>query len=90
MRQLMTEQDVLGVIARHLTTTLEPPPDAPVTAETRLVDDLALDSLQSFELLAVLEDHYRMTLSIELLQDVRTVGDVARVVAGALARQSAR
>ena len=86
----MSEQDILGVIARHLQTTLEPPPDSPVTADTRLVDDLALDSLQSFELLAVLEDHYRMTLSIELLQDVRTVGDVARVVAAALARHLAK
>jgi acyl carrier protein len=84
----MSEQDILGVIARHLEKTLEPPPDAPVTAETRLVDDLALDSLQSFEMLAVLEDHYRLTLSIELLQDVRTVGDVARVVAAQLGGQS--
>ena len=86
----MTEQDILGVIARHLEKTLEPSPDDPVTADTRLVEDLALDSLQSFELVAVLEDHYRLTLSIELLQDVRTVGDVARVVGAALARQTAR
>lgn len=84
----MSEQDILGVIARHLEKTLEPPLDAPVTADTRLVDDLALDSLQSFEMLAALEDHYRLTLSIELLQDVQTVGDVARVVAAALARQA--
>ena len=84
----MTEQDITDVIARHLMATLEPPPEAPVTGDTRLVDDLALDSLQSFEMVAVLEDHYRLTLSIELLQDVRTVGDVARAVAAALARQS--
>jgi acyl carrier protein len=88
MRHSMTEKDITTVIARHLMATLEPPPDAPVTGDTRLVDDLALDSLQSFEMVATLEDHYRVTLSIELLQDVRTVGDVARAVAGAVARQN--
>jgi acyl carrier protein len=86
----MSEKEILGVIADHLQRTLEPPPDAPVTADTRLVDDLALDSLQSFELVAVLEDQYRLSLSIEVLQDVRTVGDVARAVASEMARQAAR
>jgi acyl carrier protein len=86
----MSEKEILDVIAGHLQRTLEPPPDGPVTAETRLVDDLALDSLQSFELVAVLEDQYRLSLSIEVLQDVRTVGDVVRAVASEMARQAAR
>lgn len=78
----MREEEIVGVIADHLMTHMRPPPDAPVTAATRIIDDLALDSLQSFEMIAALEDHYRVTLSIEALEGVETVGDVARVVAG--------
>ena len=75
----------MAVIARHMADHLDSPPDGPIGAETRLVDDLALDSMHSLEMIAALEDHYRVTLSIEVLQEVKTVGDVARVVAGALA-----
>jgi len=85
---VMTEADITAVIARHLEKTLEQPAESAINAETRLVEDLALDSLQSFEMVAVLEDHYQLTLSIEVLHDVRTVGDVARAVAAALARQA--
>jgi acyl carrier protein len=81
----MREQEIVTVIAGHLMTHLRPPPDLPVTAETRILDDLALDSLQSFEMVAALEDHYGVTLSIELLEGVRTIGDIARVIAGELA-----
>jgi acyl carrier protein len=79
------EERIAAVIAGHLADHLDPRPAGPITAGTRLLEDLALDSAQSLELIAALEDHYRVALSIDLLEDVRTVGDVARVVAAALA-----
>jgi len=82
---MLSEEEIVTVIARLLDDHLDPRPEDPITAETRLVDDLGLDSLYSLELVAALEDHYQLTLSIEILQDVRTVGDVARVVARSLA-----
>jgi len=85
-----SETDILSVIARYLEQNLNPPPDDPITAETRLLDDLALDSLQTFEMIALLEDHFRLTLSIDVMSDAQTVGDVARAVARVLAREAAQ
>ena len=80
-----SDEEIVTVIARHLSEHLDPPAAAPITAETRLIDDLALDSLFTLEMVAALEDHYHLNLRIETLQDVKTVGDVARVVARAFA-----
>jgi len=71
---------VVEVLIKHLETNLETKPANPVTVETRLVAELNLDSLQSFEMVADLEDHYEISISLDLLQGVETVGGVARIV----------
>jgi acyl carrier protein len=79
---------VLAVIALHLRERDETPPGLTLTPDTRLREELALDSLQSFELIAALEDHYELTIPIDELIDVVTLGDVAEIAAR-LARSDA-
>lgn len=77
------EHSYEGVLARifeYLEEHLRERPGATITAESKLIADLGLDSLQSFEMLAELEDHYGVTIPMELFQDAVTLEDVARAV----------
>lgn len=65
---------------QHLEDNLETKPPGPITAESNLVKELNLDSLQSFEMVADLEDHYEISIQLDQLQDVETVAEVARIV----------
>jgi len=53
---------------------------ATISAQSHLVRDLALDSLQSFEMLADLEDFYGVTVPLDTFQSAQTLEDVARAV----------
>lgn len=68
-----------------LEARLERPPTSRLTADTRLVADLALDSVASVEMLSELEDHYHVAIPVQILLRVMTLGDVATVVADAIA-----
>lgn len=59
--------------------------DKQVTFATRLDEDLALDSLDLVEFGMVLRDQFQVDLSIEMLRLPYTVGDMASLVAAALA-----
>ncbi|MDO5674023.1 MAG: acyl carrier protein [bacterium] len=51
-----------------------------VRPELDLVSDLNLDSLKTMELLEKLEDVYDISIPINILADVRSVGDLAQAV----------
>jgi acyl carrier protein len=51
-------------------------PAGPLGAETNLVDDLAFDSVLTFELLLVVEDWIGVLLPEALLGQLKTLGDV--------------
>lgn len=72
-------EGVLAKIFEYLDDRLTGKPAA-ITAQSHLVRDLALDSLQSFEMLADLEDFYGVTVPIEMFQSAETLEDVARAV----------
>ena len=76
-----SREGVLAVILQHLEENMDDVPEA-LTAETKIVEDLALDSLDSFEMIAALEDHYDITIAFDSVQHVKTLGDVAEVVSG--------
>lgn len=48
--------------------------------ETELVADLGLDSAQVMELLLEIEDRFDLSIPINVLPDVRTVADLARLL----------
>lgn len=73
-------ESVLHRIFAYLEQHLQQRPAAPISADSRLIADLGLDSLQSFELVAELEDHFEITVPMEALQEIVTLDDVARVI----------
>ena len=80
-----SHESVLAQIFAYLDEHLQQRPVAPISAQSRLIADLGLDSLQSFEMVADLEDHYGVTVAMEALQGVTTLDDVARVIVDAFA-----
>ncbi len=51
-----------------------------IHADTSLVRDLGLDSLQALELISEIESSFGLNIPSELLPEVDTVRDVARMI----------
>jgi acyl carrier protein len=49
----------------------------PLGEETDLVADIGLSSLQVMELIERLEDHFDISIPLNILPDITTVGDLA-------------
>jgi len=71
---------VLERIFAYLDQHLPQRPATAISGRTQLIDDLGLDSLQSFEMVADLEDQFGVTLPMEALQNLTTLDDVAGVI----------
>ncbi|MCB1844853.1 MAG: hypothetical protein KDI09_17955 [Halioglobus sp.] len=48
-----------------------------LTEETRLVADIGLSSLEVMEFIEKIEDHFDITIPLNILPDVNTIGDLA-------------
>jgi len=53
---------------------------ASLDGDTRLVNDLGLDSVKVMELLLQVEDHFDISIPLNILPDVHTVDDLARAI----------
>lgn len=51
-----------------------------LTEESRIVADLGIDSLGVMEVVADLEDKFKLRIPDEALRDVETVADVAKAI----------
>ena len=85
-----TMTDVATRILQHVEHGLDRPVKGPVTLGSHLAHDLQLDSMESVALLAELEDHYGVTLPVQMFQRARTLSDVAQGVAEALQASAGR
>ena len=84
---MKTESEILiaigGVVEREL--AVEGGLDVgKLTMDSRLVEDLALDSIQLLSLAVGVEDHFRICLDEEDEVAIVTVGDLVRAVRGKL------
>ncbi len=82
--------EVSDRIIDHVEQRLGRPVKGPVTPKSSLAHDLHLDSMESVNLLADLEDHYGVTMPVQMFQRASTLGDVARAVVDALQASSGR
>jgi acyl carrier protein len=57
------------------------PRDVPITAETCLVDDLRVDSLDLFAVLIAVQDRFELEIDVEDMPDLNRVGALAEYVA---------
>lgn len=48
-----------------------------INENTELAGDLKLDSLQMMELLLIIEDHFDISVPVNVLSDVKTIKDFA-------------
>lgn len=49
-----------------------------ITAESRIVEDLAFDSLAVMNFVMEIEDHMDVSLPLDQLADIRTIKDLAK------------
>lgn len=77
-------EEVSNRIIEHIEQHLGRPVKGPVTLHSNLATDLHLDSMESLNLLADLEDHYGVTVPVQMLLRASTLGDVARAVVAVL------
>lgn len=66
--------EVLPLVAERF------PQKGPITAEMHISRDLGLDSLAAMDLLMSLEDEFDISIPLNALPDVETVGDLAALV----------
>lgn len=52
-------------------------PPQPLGANTDLIADIGLSSLQVMELIERLEDHFDISIPLNILPDITTIGDLA-------------
>ena len=55
-----------------------------LTASTDLIDELALESIQVMDFIAEVEDHYDIIIEVDRLATVRSITDMAGLVAESL------
>jgi acyl carrier protein len=72
------ENDLHAIIRR-----IRPEVTGEIRSSDRLRDDLGLDSMCSMELLSEISDVYAIDVEVEELQEISTVGDVARFLLAA-------
>ncbi len=46
--------------------------------QTRIMDDVGLDSMKVMELVMQIEDHFDVSVPLNILPDVNTIGEFAR------------
>ena len=51
-----------------------------LSEETDIAADLQIDSVDTMDLIMAIEDKYDISIPINLLSEVRTIGDLARIV----------
>jgi acyl carrier protein len=52
--------------------------DVELTEETALVADIGLSSLEVMEFIETIEDHFDISIPLNILPDVNTLGDLAK------------
>jgi acyl carrier protein len=67
--------EVIAILEPHAQSS-----DLAITESSRLVADLGVDSLGVMEVVAELEDKFKLTIPDEALREVDTIGDVAKAI----------
>jgi len=56
------------------------PENRPITLQSGIVSDLEVDSVAVFDLVMALEDHYDVSIPMEMVSDIKTVGELVNAV----------
>lgn len=72
--------EVIAILTPHVQSGIE------LTESSHLVADLGIDSLGVMEVVANLEDKFKLTIPDDALRDVNVVGDVVTAITTRLAK----
>ncbi|BCX89091.1 acyl carrier protein [Methylomarinovum tepidoasis] len=75
---MKTYQQVLEELLQTFRTLV--PQATEIDEDTELVGSLGLDSMKVMNLLQEVEDHFDVSIPLNVLPDVRTVGDLAQKI----------
>ena len=84
---MKTKEEILKAIGDVLSTEFECDP-AKLTSEARLFEDLDLDSIDAVDLIVRLQQQTGLKVKTEDFKSIRTLGDVAEVIAKLASEQS--
>lgn len=76
----MIDPSLMTQLTRSIRSVARVPKDVAITAETRLFDDLQIDSLDLFAVLVEVQDHFNVLIDVEEMPDLNRVGDLAAFV----------
>jgi acyl carrier protein len=84
---MKTKEEILSEIAEVLAGEFEIPREK-LTADARLYEDLDLDSIDAVDLIVRIQQRTGIKVVAEDFKAIRTLGDVADVIAKLVAEQS--
>ncbi len=56
------------------------PENRPITMQSGIVSDLEVDSVAVFDLVMGLEDYYDVSIPMEMVSDIKTVGELIAAI----------
>ena len=56
------------------------PESRPISSSTGIVSDLEVDSVAVFDLVMLIEDHYDISIPMEMVSDIKTVGELVNAI----------
>jgi acyl carrier protein len=75
----VNHQDVVAQLV-DIVTPMAEGRVANITADTGLTGELAFDSLKVMDLMLAVEDHFDISVPVNALADIRTVGELATLI----------
>lgn len=83
------DEKYLGVIAEAIRSVSKRTQSMAITANSRLIEDLALDSLDLVGVLMKLEDHYAIKIELDDIPNLQTVNELGEHLGTLLGGNSA-
>ena len=77
----MIDPSLMTQLIKSIRSVARIPRDVAITAETRLFDDLQIDSLDLFAVLVEVQDQFHVLIDVEDMPELDRVGDLAAFVA---------
>lgn len=81
---MIIRQEIIDIISEELSIDDD---DVEIVAETKLVDDLGMDSLDAVTIAMALEERFELEALDDYLENVKTVGELQEVVDKLIAKK---
>jgi acyl carrier protein len=73
---MQSKQEILDQLFELIGPYAEQPIE--FSEQTRIMDDVGLDSMKVMELVMQIEDHFDVSVPLNILPDVNTIGELAK------------